>query len=101
MLEPARIGDIEPGLLFIPFHYGYWDHPERARAANELTLTGWDPVSKEPYFKFSAVRIRKVTQQAPVQEGYGVEQFVDRSDGAIEKLAKSSTSMAATSMEEV
>lgn len=102
VLEPARIGDIEPGLLFIPFHYGYWDHPERARAANELTLTGWDPVSKEPYFKFSAVRIRKATQQAPEQKGYVVEQFVDRSDGAIAKLAEPSTSMAAaTSREEV
>src|SRR5581483_11434355 len=44
---PARIGDILPGHVFLPFHYGYWDEADgnhygpdgRARAANELTLT--------------------------------------------------------------
>ena len=49
---PAQIGDILPGHVFIPFHYGYWDEPGsehggpdgRARAANELTFTGWGPV---------------------------------------------------------
>ncbi|WP_437563215.1 molybdopterin dinucleotide binding domain-containing protein [Sorangium sp. So ce542] len=25
----ARIGDILPGHLFIPFHYGYWDEGAR------------------------------------------------------------------------
>ena len=59
--QPARIGDIEPGVVFIPFHYGYWDHPDRSRAANELTLTGWDPVSKQPHFKYAAVRISKAS----------------------------------------
>jgi anaerobic selenocysteine-containing dehydrogenase len=64
--EPARIGDIEPGLVFMPFHYGYWDHDEQQpRAANELTLTEWDPVSKQPHFKYAAVRIRKVADAAP------------------------------------
>jgi anaerobic selenocysteine-containing dehydrogenase len=57
---PARIGAVEPGALFVPFHYGYWDDPGRPRAANELTLTEWDPVSKQPYFKYAAVRVRKV-----------------------------------------
>ena len=33
----------------------------RARAANELTLTEWDPVSKQPHFKYAAVRVAKVT----------------------------------------
>jgi hypothetical protein len=28
-----------------------------ARAANELTLTSWDPVSKQPVFKVAAVRV--------------------------------------------
>ncbi len=60
VLIPARIGGIDPGLVFIPFHYGYWDHPSHLRAANELTLTDWDPVSKQPYLKSAAVRIRKV-----------------------------------------
>ncbi|PJJ60860.1 molybdopterin oxidoreductase family protein [Hymenobacter chitinivorans] len=59
--EPARIGGIEPGLVFMPFHYGYWDQDQDPpRAANELTLTEWDPVSKQPHFKYAAVRIRKV-----------------------------------------
>lgn len=58
---PARIGDIEPGTLFMPFHYGYWDDPGRPRAANELTLYDWDPVSKQPHFKYAAVRLEKVS----------------------------------------
>lgn len=57
---PARVGDIEPGHVFIPFHYGYWDHEGQPRAANELTITAWDPVSKQPHFKFAAARIRKL-----------------------------------------
>jgi anaerobic selenocysteine-containing dehydrogenase len=60
VVEPAQIGGIEPGLVFIPFHYGYWDNPGRSRAANELTITEWDPVSKQPHFKYAAVRICKV-----------------------------------------
>jgi hypothetical protein len=50
--------------VFLPFHYGYWDTPQgdrpadgTGRAANELTITDWDPVSKQPLFKTSAVRI--------------------------------------------
>jgi hypothetical protein len=57
------IGEIEPGHVFVPFHYGYWDDPERARAANELTVNGWDPVSKQPFFKYAAVRVRKAGGQ--------------------------------------
>jgi hypothetical protein len=56
---PARIGGIEPGALFMPFHYGYWDDPGRPRAANELTLYEWDPVSKQPHFKYAAVKLAK------------------------------------------
>lgn len=58
---PARIGGIGPGTLFIPFHYGYWDAPGRARAANELTLYEWDAVSKQPHFKYAAVKLEKVS----------------------------------------
>ncbi len=61
---PARIVDILQGHLFLPFHYGYWDDPERSRAANELTITGYDEVSKQPFFKYSAARIQKVGRQA-------------------------------------
>jgi anaerobic selenocysteine-containing dehydrogenase len=58
---PARIGDILPGHLFVPFHYGYWDEHSRPRAANEATLPEWDPVSKQPHFKYAAARLAKVT----------------------------------------
>jgi anaerobic selenocysteine-containing dehydrogenase len=49
---PARIADIRPGLVFVPFHYA-------EQAANELTATSWDPVSKQPMFKVAAVRVSK------------------------------------------
>lgn len=56
----VRVGDIEPGQIFIPFHYGDWDDATKRRAANELTATAWDSVSKQPQFKYAAVRIAKV-----------------------------------------
>lgn len=56
----AEIGDIEPGRLFVPFHYGYWDDPERIRAANELTIFEWDAVSKQPHYKYAAVRLQRI-----------------------------------------
>jgi ferredoxin-nitrate reductase len=66
---PARLSEIRRGLVFVPFHYGYWDldaaGPDGAgrdgagRAANELTMTAWDPVSKQPYVKIAAVRVEK------------------------------------------
>ncbi len=66
---PARVSDIKEGVVFAPFHYGYFDtvgkdapdgHP---RAANELTITEWDPVSKQPYFKIAAVRLTKIGER--------------------------------------
>lgn len=54
----ARVADIKPGTVFIPFHYGSMD-AGGATAANELTITAWDPVSKQPYLKFAAVAIGK------------------------------------------
>ncbi|HEY8611591.1 MAG TPA: nitrate reductase [Roseomonas sp.] len=57
---PARIAPIHAGHLFVPFHYGYWDEPGRARAANELTLFAWDPVSKQPHYKYAAVKVERV-----------------------------------------
>jgi anaerobic selenocysteine-containing dehydrogenase len=68
-----RIADLRPGVIFLPFHYGYWDTPgghgpegEAAteakdgagRAANETTITDWDPVSKQPLFKIGAASVR-------------------------------------------
>lgn len=66
VVAPARIGGVRRGVAFVPFHYGYWDQDGRKadgshdRAANELTMTAWDPVSKQPLFKNAAVRVTKV-----------------------------------------
>jgi ferredoxin-nitrate reductase len=58
---PARVTHVREGVVFVPFHYGYWDDGDgRRRAANELTLTAWDPVSKQPIFKTAAVRVERV-----------------------------------------
>jgi ferredoxin-nitrate reductase len=73
----ARVSQVRQGVVFVPFHYGYWDQdasgPDgNGRAANELTITGWDPVSKQPYFKVAAVRLVQVEpadgQRAPAPE---------------------------------
>ncbi|GAB3347524.1 molybdopterin oxidoreductase family protein [Modestobacter lapidis] len=62
-----RISGIRPGVAFLPFHYGYWDTPgghgpgkKEGRAANELTITDWDPVSKQPLFKTAAAAVRRI-----------------------------------------
>jgi anaerobic selenocysteine-containing dehydrogenase len=60
VIVPAKVGGIIPGHVFVPFHYGYWDENNRPRAANELTLSEWDPVSKQPHFKYAAVKIKKI-----------------------------------------
>ncbi len=74
IIAPARIGDILPGHLFVPFHYGTWDLPAKKalkhdRAANELTRTSWDPVSKQPHLKFAAVSVRKLIPDETSAEG--------------------------------
>jgi ferredoxin-nitrate reductase len=90
MEAKARISSIREGVVFTPFHYGYWDEPEgdgpdgRPRAANELTITEWDPVSKQPLFKVGAVNVTRIadadgkpslapttTASAPVENGAG------------------------------
>ncbi|NUR42122.1 MAG: molybdopterin-dependent oxidoreductase [Streptomyces sp.] len=66
-----RITGIRDGMLFLPFHYGYWDTPEGdrpgkdgGRAANETTVTDWDPVSKQPLFKTAAARLTLLERAA-------------------------------------
>jgi anaerobic selenocysteine-containing dehydrogenase len=65
---PVRLTDVRRGTVFVPFHYGYWDSSGDAprpgqpgSAANELTITDWDPVSKQPLFKTSAARVQAVS----------------------------------------
>jgi len=48
----CRITGIAQGMVFVLFHYA-------RQAANELTLTAWDPVSKQPLYKTAAVRVAK------------------------------------------
>ncbi|MDQ0989466.1 molybdopterin oxidoreductase family protein [Streptomyces sp. V3I7] len=69
-----RVTGIRDGMVFLPFHYGYWDTPAGdrpgtggGRAANEATATDWDPVSKQPLFKTAAARLT----------------LVERADGAV------------------
>jgi anaerobic selenocysteine-containing dehydrogenase len=76
-----RVGGIRAGVLFLPFHYGYWDtsggdRPDGAgRAANELTVTDWDPVSKQPLFKTATAKVTRLRAsdgtpaQAPTTTG--------------------------------
>jgi anaerobic selenocysteine-containing dehydrogenase len=64
----VHVGHGRTGTVFVPFHYGWWD-TERIRyrgsrrpsAANVLTPTEWDPVSKQPILKMAAVRVSRVT----------------------------------------
>jgi ferredoxin-nitrate reductase len=58
VVAPVRLGGVEPGVVFIPFHYGDDGTDDEPSAANRLTLTGWDPVSKQPHFKYAAVAIK-------------------------------------------
>jgi anaerobic selenocysteine-containing dehydrogenase len=66
----VRISGIRRGMVFVPFHYGYYERgdgigPSGApRAANEMTITAWDPVSKQPAFKVAAVRVRRLAAGA-------------------------------------
>jgi hypothetical protein len=83
--------------VFAPFHYGTWDLDDLSpdddhRQANELTMTVWDPVSKQPYFKTAACRVRKVrdgdgSASAPTTTGSapgpGLEHAVQRTAGGL------------------
>jgi anaerobic selenocysteine-containing dehydrogenase len=84
---PARLGGVLRGHLFMPFHYGYWDEPGsdgaqpdgKPRAANELTITSWDPVSKQPHFKYAAVQVTKLSAKSIASSvGNAVHHAADR-----------------------
>ncbi len=50
--------DLQPGTLFMPFHWGQ-SHDEEG-CVNVMTNSASDPISHEPELKFSAVRMEKV-----------------------------------------
>ncbi|GHF41218.1 molybdopterin oxidoreductase family protein [Streptomyces griseosporeus] len=66
-----RTTAMRDGTVFLPFHYGYWDTPAghrpaddgAGRAANEATITDWDPVSKQPLFKTCAARVTLIARR--------------------------------------
>ncbi len=59
---PAKVGDVvREGAVFVPWHYGELD---RNAAANNLTPELWDPASKQPIQKGSAVRLERVSDGA-------------------------------------
>ena len=49
---PARVGKPREGVVFVPFHYAEAN-------ANQVTQSAFDPVSREPNYKQSAVRIER------------------------------------------
>ncbi|GAC1557977.1 MAG: nitrate reductase [Herpetosiphon sp.] len=58
---------VRPGSVFMPFHWGSLQGGHVA--ANELTSNAVDPISKEPEYKFCAVRIERAV---PIPMGIGV-----------------------------
>ncbi|HEX2894384.1 MAG TPA: nitrate reductase [Marmoricola sp.] len=71
---PLRVTGVRRGVVFLPFHYGYWDRPGghepedgHGRAANELTLTAWDPASKQPLYKTAAAQVERVEARASTE----------------------------------
>jgi anaerobic selenocysteine-containing dehydrogenase len=75
VVVPARLTGIEPGVVFIPFHYGDDTDGGPPTAANRLTLTGWDLVSKQPHFKYAAVALRPVGaagETSPDDQGHAL-----------------------------
>ena len=55
--HPARRGVRAVPLRLLGLGDRPTGRPSAARAANELTLTDWDPVSKQPMFKVAAVQV--------------------------------------------
>ena len=56
----ARGGVPALPLRLLGHRRGRGDRASSGRAANELTLTDWDPASKQPIFKTAACSVRKV-----------------------------------------
>ena len=50
---------VAPGQLFVPFHYFEAN-------ANQVTQSAFDPISREPNYKQSAVRIELASKEVPL-----------------------------------
>ena len=62
-LLPAKVyvGPLK-GMVFV-----YWHDQAETRMINKVTKDAYDPGSKEPEFKISACRIRKVSGPKPLE----------------------------------
>jgi len=61
-LRARVLEDLKPGVVFMPMHWGRVLDRDDVRA-NNLTEARWDPLSKEPDLKFTAVEVAR--WQAP------------------------------------
>ncbi|WP_170008401.1 molybdopterin-dependent oxidoreductase [Bacillus fonticola] len=83
---PVRIVDtVQPGLVFVPFHYGSWQKNE---AANELTVDFTDPLSKQPTFKQSSCRVEKIRKNYTVGSDESLQSIAEKHGYTLEELAK-------------
>ena len=61
---PVRINPgLSRGVVFVPFHWG--DQQGEDLAANYLSIPAIDPISKQPEFKYCAVRLAPVLAPRP------------------------------------
>jgi anaerobic selenocysteine-containing dehydrogenase len=59
---PARVSDdVSPGTVFAPFHWGALRHS--GGPINDLTSSEFDPLSKQPGLKLTAVRVRRKMEE--------------------------------------
>ncbi len=58
-IRARLVEDLKPGVVFLPMHWGRVLDDDAVRA-NNLTEARWDPVSKEPDLKFTAVEVERL-----------------------------------------
>ena len=73
-LELRVTETIAPGQVFVPFHYAEAN-------ANEVTLSEFDPISREPNYKQSAVRVERAPGIGDQGSGVGAAGQGDQGSG--------------------
>lgn len=74
-LYPARITDrIRQGVCFVPFHWN--DLFGEKLAINEATSDAVDPISKQPEFKFCAVKLVPVAAPVPHKPAQALDEGI-------------------------